>query len=226
MSYASSRRSQVADARRKKKDADSAQYGYAHKNHAAQTFRVTIALSLDRPPRVIRINNLVSWIKKKFFAEDVREKCSRIQSTLPREESCQGSVYRNSGMMRRTTKARTVHVTSVYASCTDTWCRYIQGLRTKLNAYWQSPRCLSALCTYHYNVCGLVRSTRRQRTSITSSNPGHRRQIRPPPICQQSRHSVSINSSALWLRQGGLLPSRERIRRASDLILDSALLFC
>jgi len=74
---------------------------------------------------------------------------------------------------------------------------YIQGLRTKLNAYWQSPRCLSALCTYHYNVCGLARSTRQQRTSITSSNPGHRRQIRPPPICQQSRHSVSINSLAL-----------------------------
>lgn len=84
-------------------------------------------------------------------------------------------------------------------------CTYTLGLRTKPNAVLAvttSP--VGIVCTYHYNVYGLVESTRRQRTSITSSNLGHRRQIRPPPICQQSRHSVSINSWALWLRRGGV----------------------
>jgi len=103
-------------------------------------------------------------------------------------------------------RARTVGLRYVSTHCVYGYlCMYTLGLRTKPNAVLAvttSP--VGIVCTYHYNVYGLVESTRRQRTSITSSNLGHRRQIRPPPIYQQSRHSVSINSLALWLRRVGV----------------------
>lgn len=83
----------------------------------------------------------------------------------------------------------------------------------------------AAPCMYYYGVYNRCGSTRRQRTSITSSNPGHCRRIRPPPICQQQRRwTVYINGLTLGPSQMGQ-PPKDYIASARCLLSPGSYLY-